>query len=1342
MNKNRVKRIILRVGLGVLCFILFLGVGVTIIFNQNKEVFVTQLTALYNEITPGTLSYDDVVIKNWVKFPNSAFAFKNLKVVDTSTTKHMHFQAEEVDIFLSFESILKKKIQIKSVRINNGILDLADYSPLTEEEIQGKIQTSDSLVDTRQIFNNYFKKIANIEINGFQIKITNKSKNKYFGFRFDKFYSLARFESDRIIAESEMEVDLQALGFNLDRGTFGNGAQLSAKFNSVFDIEKSLWDIAPFDLQIDEQVFKLDADFVLKKQIQYSLVFENENTQYTPSVDLLSRNIAEKLRRFNLSKPLKTKISLDGRFVYKGNPVVQVEFETADNLLEINDTLPFDQLSLKGRFINRFYDDERAVTEDLKNYRASLEQFQATYKGLDFNLSNFLISTSPEAENQIHSELSSSGSPTKFNNLLPDQLMGFAKGEYNISLVVDGDLAFPVELLERSSGQFNISNTAVTNKYNGVTMPVNFFSASIDENLARIEGLEIPLNSEDRIKISGNVVNVSGLLRKQERKSMHSRLVIESDNLVWDDFLALYQISEQDPEKRKKRPQQVLRESLISLYHNYNPSIEVSLKNFHFKELHMRNFNSGISYDHQHLLRLEETSFDVDGGQMAINAALELETPGRVGLRGKLNGSGDISFLEGIFYEKVFAIQDGKFKLTADIAGDLLKDLDVLRQSSFNFSIEDTEFLYKPKNINIPVSHIQLDFYNNNVILHGMKLAINQEDELEIKGSVENFLPLLFERAGGKVNSKLSLYSGHLSWDDFLILFEDDGAEESSVQSGQKGADELKKTLQDVYQTVNPEFSVQIDEFDYSDAVDFRDFHGTIRFEDQNTLQFKDTGVAFGESGEVILNAEIDISREVETPIALELEAIGDPDDLDLLFNESAFSMLGGKFSLKTKAKGDIMKIDELIASSESQLIVENSNFFHEPSGVQIPCKILDVELDENNASLNNFTAVLPSGHEMKFSGNMKNASNLFLKDLSGAPPLQSELLLESEDLVFDEFVDLFKLDKDPDAEQSSPIALKEAFKDFYRRYQPSLKVDIDKFTYNQLRLQKLVSGFYFENENQFYLESTAFNFYDGKVGLDAHFDLTDPIHTSFAFGFSTETLDLQKLIEAFDYFGLKSLREADKIGGSVTLNSELQGDIIDSTGIDLKSMKGKIDFEVDEMRMIGFEPLIEVANKVFKKERFQDIRFQPIKDTLYLSEATLEIPLMEVQSTAIQLFLIGHLGFEDVPTNIWTAIPLSNFKSRDLKQLPDKKGYIESGKNVYVEAKTAKDGSIKYVLHLNPKKYYQERGLISNYRQEIKDYRYQRRRYKRESRKAERENKKQNGKPDGSESLLLKTDG
>ena len=299
--------------------------------------------------------------------------------------------------------------------------------------------------------------------------------------------------------------------------------------------------------------------------------------------------------------------------------------------------------------------------------------------------------------------------------------------------------------------------------------------------------------------------------------------------------------------------------------------------------------------------------------------------------------------------------------------------------------------------------------------------------------------------------------------------------------------------------------------------------------------------------------------------------------------------------------------------------------------------------------------------------------------------------------------------------------ALKIAVKDFYTKYKPELSITIDEFLFNKLLVKNFNSGFYFENEDLLYLENTGFDFYKVKVSLDAHLNISDPYETAFSIGFATDNLDLEKLLTSFDYFNVPSIKEADKIDGKVSVNSHIEGDLIDSTGIISNSLKGTIGFDLEEMEIKGFDPIIKLGNIVFKKKRFEDIRFGSIENVLYLANNTVEFPLMEVKSTAFDFFVAGHLGFEEVPTNIWTGIPLSNFKSRDLVNIPNKTGYVEAGKKIYIEAKSDKKNKIKYKLHLSERQYFKERSSISTYRTQMKEDRLLRRKYKRDTRMSEK---------------------
>jgi hypothetical protein len=408
-----------------------------------------------------------------------------------------------------------------------------------------------------------------------------------------------------------------------------------------------------------------------------------------------------------------------------------------------------------------------------------------------------------------------------------------------------------------------------------------------------------------------------------------------------------------------------------------------------------------------------------------------------------------------------------------------------------------------------------------------------------------------------------------------------------------------------------------------------------------------------------------------------------------------------------------------LVSSTSAKFKIENSTFIHNPSNVRIPFSILEIDVKNDDAILKSMVIDLPSGDSIKLSGELKNITSIVPEISGNSKRMSSKLNIYSKKVRFSDFMDLFKnvASEKKETKTNDNPGLKSVVKDFYNKYQPQLSLDMDEFIFNKIIINNFKTDFYFENENLLYLENTAFDFYNAQVTLDAQLNISDPNKTEFSIGFTTDKLDLEKLLNTFDYFNIPSIKDAEKIDGKVSVNTRLEGDVIDSTGIVSNSLKGTIGFNLQEMQLKGFEPIIKVGNILFKKKRFENIRFGPIKNTIYIANNRIDIPLIQIQSTALDFFTSGYLGYGEVLTSLWTAIPRYNFKKRDYNSIPTKIGYAESGKKFFVEAKTGKNNKVKYKLHLSEKKYFKERESLSTYREMVKENRTLLRKYKREAR-------------------------
>jgi len=445
---------------------------------------------------------------------------------------------------------------------------------------------------------------------------------------------------------------------------------------------------------------------------------------------------------------------------------------------------------------------------------------------------------------------------------------------------------------------------------------------------------------------------------------------------------------------------------------------------------------------------------------------------------------------------------------------------------------------------------------------------------------------------------------------------------------------------------------------------------------------------------------------------------------LNDFFKSDKFLFTAGTFDFNTKFKGDATIIENVFDKTISTLSFSKTSIKYKPHELEIPIDTIHLKIDKKNAYLTEFAIpIKESNNSIHFSGKLINAPDLIF---GGKDGVQSELDVYSDVLIWDDFLYLFKQQNKTKSKKEEDLYFNEALKAIYKKFNPQLKISIKKFQYQNFIVSDLSSGFYFTEIDAIDLKKTGFNYRNGAVGMQVQFDISKPNITSFNIDIKADEIDLESLLKEFDYFGLNSLREAKKIKGIISFETKMAGNVHEETGLDTKSLKGTVDVNLTQLEINDFEPIIKMADKVFKKERFEDIRFAPIQETLYISNRTIEIPLTEIQSTAFDLFVEGHLNY-DFKTNIWVSIPLSNIKKRDFLNIPEERGYAEAGKKVYVQVKDDGNGNLDYKFHLSNKKLYEEKGILSQYKSSHKEARQIKRDYKKRERKEKKSAKKKN---------------
>ena len=189
----------------------------------------------------------------------------------------------------------------------------------------------------------------------------------------------------------------------------------------------------------------------------------------------------------------------------------------------------------------------------------------------------------------------------------------------------------------------------------------------------------------------------------------------------------------------------------------------------------------------------------------------------------------------------------------------------------------------------------------------------------------------------------------------------------------------------------------------------------------------------------------------------------------------------------------------------------------------------------------------------------------------------------------------------------------------------------------------------------------------------------------------TTTNLDLASSLEALNFLGSESLRDADQIDGTLELKVDFAGSLQDLKLITGKN-KGVIDFELHDLKLKGLNVLDRISKKLFSPGLFSELSFAPLINVLQINGSRLEIPQMEVQTDEVDFFMEGHLDNNN-NTNIWLSIPLDNIKRKNKASL-EPRDYEDTKRKFYFELKPDEKGKLQSKFRFRKKKFYTQRGL------------------------------------------------
>lgn len=651
-------------------------------------------------------------------------------------------------------------------------------------------------------------------------------------------------------------------------------------------------------------------------------------------------------------------------------------------------------------------------------------------------------------------------------------------------------------------------------------------------------------------------------------------------------------------------------------------------------------------------------------------------------LKTDYEAEGEINYLNSIINSSDYNFSNGTFKIIGNYNGSINSISDIINASKVNINSNGLIISSKYFVNRYAIPNLELDVDHNDAKIKKLIVDLDSKENVIIKGDIKNFGTLLSNNVTNQlVYSTLDISSKYLNYQSLLKLF---GAQEK--QSESNNISQIKKSINILASKFNPNISINLQQLDFF-KTSFNDINIDVEYQDNHVI-IKEISGKYKEGNALAkinfdLNPRKNINDEETLQMDLILNANGKIEHWAEILNNDKFVFKDSDYNLKVRYINEANNLNDFINGSDITLNVSEGSVLYNPANLTLPFNKISIRVKNKNAFLNDFELSLSDNQSIHFNGEIENFINIFDKSVS-TKNVNSSITITSKNLNFSNFIDTFN---PASQKQSKKNNVKLILKDMYLKFNPTLNLNLENLCYNNVTLKDVNASLFFKDINTLNLHNAYCYFYDEKVSIDAEFDISQNNKTPFKTDFKLEDFAFENLLFTFHNFGYKQLDKPTELSGIINLDVSFSGLIDDTSGVFYDSLKADISYDVKELNINNFEPIIEAGDKIFRKKRFEKIKFANITSTLKLKNNIISIPETNIQSTAFSFFIEGDIAKSSF-TNLWISIPLSNLKKRDLNVVPSKKTFDEAGRKIYLEIKSKEEGGLDHKVHLSEKKH------------------------------------------------------
>ncbi|PTX43721.1 AsmA-like protein [Christiangramia gaetbulicola] len=1279
-TKHRKSRLKLLKRIGLILAVLLLAP--TLLFTIgwfNRDLLIDQLQDWYKNNSRGQLEIGKVDATFLKGFPNVGFTINDIyqSSFDTILDKRSTISIKQAQVSIAAADLLSGNLEFKNIKIQNAEIHTEVISEKTVEEyVRLKMQKQ---ADPSSGLNlpEWLSKKTDFSLRDVHFISKDTMLHKYFDVEVHNANGSISMADDKVSGKMNFKGTVNDLGFNTRKGSYINGAMVTGSPEFLLDQNTNLLSVPEFLMEIGTQNFKTKADFDFNATNSYYFSLQNTETDFQELKELLPENITAKLSPYNLTETISADLRLKGKFRYGDVPYIDADFSTSGNSGSFKDSLQLENIELKGYLTNTLSKEKDSANyepsrRDIKIY---FEDFNADLEDIKIFADNSYYQSSEEAHNYMNAHLKMYGSNETLARVMQNSNFNFIGGSFDLVARIDGDIPNTGEVFNSAEGRFTIRNTRVVLNENNLQLPVQLLDIKLKQNISVLDNLIVNLPNEEQFIFNGTIKNISSLMADDPEKPALANVFLKSEALNINDLITTAK-EFIPPAERSGNDLKTLHQTFNAIYRKFQPRFRLDINSVEYNDNTYEVLEADIQLTDPETVSFSNLGFIYQDAFTELKGTLKIPKPDNnfeepIFLNVAANSSGPLKIFQDLFNIQLLDINTGEYTFSGNLTGNVQKTEELLRNINGDLKLLNASFYYPEAAIDIEFDSLKVGVHDSNIKLDRFIVEIGEHHPFSLRGRIEDFPGFLLDSLQSTGKIFVTLDSPLVDMDDWMKTVNSMDLEKADKSLKKR---DLYAVFSDIYR-FDPEFNLVVDTLKYKELVS-KDINAKVYFEDESTLKLEDLKIKFRDSRATIRGElaaqDLNDSLGNQNPFNFKFsaEASGRSNDLNDLLQTVNFDLRSGNFEFRGSYNGQASDLKIMNSNASGDLILGKTRVDIKGTSIQVPVDSLHLYIENNLATLERLDVELPGKSSIDITGKIDNFSN-FINNDQAIDSHNSSFKITSTYLDNKDIKTFIGADeKKKDSAKAKPFEmknLKDIISKINNSYFPSATIEIDSLIYNKMAFSNFASEIGFNNSGDLKVDNTSLEYFEASAKLMLQAGLETSKNLPVRIKMNIEDLAIENLVKDLDYFKDDELRKAEKIGGDLDLNFDVNG-ILDERGkLKMNSLNGTMQVDITGLALYDYQPLIESV-VLLKEERFERLEFQPIRQTFEVVDGKIMVPRTQLQSTAMQVFVEGELKPGEY-YNLWISVPWNNiFKSRDGIELPEKISFEKSGAKFYLQ--------------------------------------------------------------------------